>query len=525
MNCPSCGKPNADSEKFCGHCGTNLSTTVVAVPTPSVSSATSIDPKIVIGAVVLVAIIVLFFLMSSSPSGLSGPVGPSGDPFASAKLAVIDFDTCYNKLDNALVTSDYPLMMTTSIECKQYANEYSLELDKIYESSLTAEQKEELRARKLHPYIMTNLMDAFYHLGKGLKASEIEDYETYGTEFESFLASIDEAVYNIYRMKVEYPDYYQDQIVTDGMSEVEFFAALQQLYQLGNEYSSGLSDDAYYTYFYQVDATDSAVVYVTDTLVADLMTEDERSLALLQFVRENIKYNFDPSWYQDWPMPPAYTLLSGRGDCDDMSILLISMLNRAGVSNAELCLADGTAPYDDGYDHMTVGLNAGDGWYILEPTCATCEDIAPDDVGLWTIDCAGVEDYLLGTNPSEVPEETPEITIKEAIEQGYPVACTTEQEDGGWNLNLYFEAPKYAVDNWEKGYEWIIYDGSKWYQTFRTDENSDARKWFDITDDPEEQRFTYMQYYNAAENKVNDGEIHMECAIYETITPETFIPE
>jgi len=357
---------------------------------------------LLIGTIVFIVIILVVVLSLSNTKPAKQASDPLSqntpaptDPFAEVLLKSDEFEACFSGVEIALTTEDYERVMTDSMACRRYSLAYSQALERIDSSMLTLKQRDELGARRLQPSIMDNLLDAFYHVANGLKSAEQGDYTALSDGIEGFVDSLNDALYYIYRTKTEYPDYYYDQTIGSGMTETEFLFGLSTIYQLRNELASLSVNNTYFTYFYNVDALDSTVVYVTDPLVEEYFTEDERTLMLLDFVRQNVKYNFDPNWYQDWPMPPAYTLLSERGDCDDMSILLISMLKRAGVSNAELCVADSTAPYDDGYDHMVVGLNAGDGWYILDATCSTCEGIAPEDAQYWAIECAGVEDFLL----------------------------------------------------------------------------------------------------------------------------------
>jgi len=400
MKCSKCGTENADTENFCANCGAPLKSVVPATPKESKNPKTVLILAIVaITVIALITLVVILNLPSktnntTAPTNLTAGVVEAQDPFLEAKTRAEDFETCFNGVEIAITKEDYKEVMNSSMSCKTQSLAYSQALDRIDKSGLAPAELKELEARKLQPPMMDSLLDAFYHLGKGLDAGDVTGIKT---EFENFVNELNTAFYYVYRTKTEYPDFYYEKTIGSGESEANFLLGLSELYQLRNDFASELSESGYYTYFYNVDPLDETVVYVTDSLVSDLMTEEERAFAILEFVRKNVKYNFDPSWYNDWPMPPAYTLLSGKGDCDDMSILMISMMNRAGVSNAELCIADASEPYDDAYDHMTVGLDAGDGWYIFEATCSDCTKPWPEDVGNWTIDCSGVEEFLLST--------------------------------------------------------------------------------------------------------------------------------
>lgn len=103
----------------------------------------------------------------------------------------------------------------------------------------------------------------------------------------------------------------------------------------------------------------------------------------------------------DWVNPPLLTLVYGLGDCDDMAVLLISLMKRAGV-NAELCDADTDL---DGYpDHLTVRYNN----LIYEPTCSDCGfNPSPSYAEDWDVFCSPPDLYLMETEENNQNEYEP----------------------------------------------------------------------------------------------------------------------
>lgn len=424
-------------------------------------------------------------------------------------------DACLNDLENLLITEDYVGVEKQALACKTTSLEYSQALDRVDTRSLDPKTAYEISARRLEPSAADALFDAMHYLAKGLQRSDAGDFQGFLDHYSAFSDSVDDAIYYIFRIKTEHPSYYKEDMELSGATETELLLEFSNLYQLRNQMATDISQNELYSYFYNVDPQDNAVVYVTDSLLDGVYDDDARRNMLLDYVRKNVKYKHDPNWYLDWPMPPAYTLLAGTGDCDDMSILLASMMKRAGVSNVELCLADSTYPYDDGYDHMTVGINAGDGWYVYEGTCDSCAGTAPDDVSEWSIACSGIEEFLMGIDEATPP---PDISIDQAISEGRPVYCHSENVlSDSRNHNVFFEGDKCAIENWEENYVWMVFDGERWFKHYLTEDG--PRKWFDASD---ELSATCLQVYENYLTSLNDGEITLECGIVGDVTDETF---
>jgi transglutaminase-like putative cysteine protease len=88
--------------------------------------------------------------------------------------------------------------------------------------------------------------------------------------------------------------------------------------------------------------------------------------ALFNWVRNNIRYALDPQ-STEYIRDPDQTLALGWGDCDDMCILLASLLTHAG-HYARFCALAFEQPFE--YTHViTQTKPAGEGdWIALDPT-------------------------------------------------------------------------------------------------------------------------------------------------------------
>lgn len=62
------------------------------------------------------------------------------------------------------------------------------------------------------------------------------------------------------------------------------------------------------------------------------LSKNETICAYYEYVRDNIKYDIDPIFIGEYPQYPNETISLGFGDCEDKSILLISLLRNAGIN-------------------------------------------------------------------------------------------------------------------------------------------------------------------------------------------------
>jgi len=126
--------------------------------------------------------------------------------------------------------------------------------------------------------------------------------------------------------------------------------------------------------------------------ITDMRTQKRTAIATLQgWVRDHIAYFYDPRETELVRTPPE-TLLRGVGDCDDKTVLLLSMLESVGFETELLAVGGlgqgwdpGCAPQVPGqppaYSHVLGAVRFGplrggnlppflDGWLMLETIVA-----------------------------------------------------------------------------------------------------------------------------------------------------------
>lgn len=118
-------------------------------------------------------------------------------------------------------------------------------------------------------------------------------------------------------------------------------------------------------------------------------TTEEKQQAIFEYVRKEIKYvtEGNPKEYSypqsylrfkfDFWQLPRETIEWRSGDCEDVSILLCTMMRTAGVPASDIRIMLGTI-YFEGFllgGHAWTEFKMGDQWYVLESTCVTCNYI------------------------------------------------------------------------------------------------------------------------------------------------------
>ncbi|MCP8317371.1 MAG: transglutaminase-like cysteine peptidase [archaeon] len=91
-------------------------------------------------------------------------------------------------------------------------------------------------------------------------------------------------------------------------------------------------------------------------------------MAIRDWVANSVDYAYDSDEYgsEQWQLPRE-TIQKGLGDCEDFSILMVSLLRANGWDADEVYVVLGYNPSSDSY-HAWVKLNLGLGlWYSLEP--------------------------------------------------------------------------------------------------------------------------------------------------------------
>ncbi|MBU7043160.1 MAG: hypothetical protein HXS47_06165 [Theionarchaea archaeon] len=146
-----------------------------------------------------------------------------------------------------------------------------------------------------------------------------------------------------------------------------------------------------------IDVTDPRIlITVHDTLVKEKVeeitrlcrTKEEKQQAVFEYVRKEIEYVTEGN-PKKWSYPrsflaykfdfwqyPAETIQWRKGDCEDRSILLCTMMRMVGVSPSNVRVVVGILHYNGGRGgHAWIEFKIGTEWYALESTCPTCNYI------------------------------------------------------------------------------------------------------------------------------------------------------
>lgn len=307
---------------------------------------------------------------------------------------------CYDQIDLYWDHKEYSQLRSKIEECRQKLINYRDELsDLAMLPGLTEKEKNETEVRVLY----TRAIDKYWsYLYKGSYINEkLGSEEEYTTQ--EYLADLKEALfelrtdmYYLWLIKSNYPSEWGEKWSSEFDGAAETYKSTNQL--VNDAYDTYGSWD--YKYSFQVDPTDPIVVDKVDNLTEGLTDEQEISEVLYEYVRDNVKYKYDPNWQTDWVQPPIYTLMVGEGDCDDHAVLLASMLLRAGM-DAELCEAAVSSPQ---IDHLTVKS----GNYIYD---ATWKDETPFTVSeyqnmVYELDCYSPQDVQEYANAPKCTDGT-----------------------------------------------------------------------------------------------------------------------
>ena len=102
----------------------------------------------------------------------------------------------------------------------------------------------------------------------------------------------------------------------------------------------------------------------------DLGTDDEKVLKILKYVHKVIKYTGDNSTHNvnEFWQHPEETIQSGKGDCEDMSLLIKALCNLAGVPDYKVKVCAGWVEYGSGTcGHCyCIYLRDNDTWCVLD---------------------------------------------------------------------------------------------------------------------------------------------------------------
>lgn len=143
-----------------------------------------------------------------------------------------------------------------------------------------------------------------------------------------------------------------------------------------------------------ITVNDPAVLAKVKEVTRLCRTTEEKQQAIFEYVRKEIQYategnpkeytyprSFLRYKFEFWQLP-SETIQWGKGDCEDVSILLCTMMRMAGVSPDNVRVVVGllrTAEEEIIGGHAWIEFKKGNTWYALEATCPTCNYIKKSD--------------------------------------------------------------------------------------------------------------------------------------------------
>jgi len=110
--------------------------------------------------------------------------------------------------------------------------------------------------------------------------------------------------------------------------------------------------------------------YLLQAIVApfkNLKHDDEKALACLRWVIQNIKYVSEKSKYglEEFWCFPSEVLKTRMGDCDDGAILLANLMLACGIPYWKIRLTAGLVP-EGGHAYVTYYCESRDYWVVLD---------------------------------------------------------------------------------------------------------------------------------------------------------------
>jgi transglutaminase-like putative cysteine protease len=130
---------------------------------------------------------------------------------------------------------------------------------------------------------------------------------------------------------------------------------------------------------------DPVVIAKVDEVTRLCRTTEEKQQAVFEYVRKEIEYVTEGN-PKEWKYPkeflafkfdfwqlPRETIEWRKGDCEDRSILLCTMMRIAGVPADNVRVVLGVVHFTGGQSgHAWIEFKMGNTWYALESTCAMC---------------------------------------------------------------------------------------------------------------------------------------------------------
>lgn len=122
-----------------------------------------------------------------------------------------------------------------------------------------------------------------------------------------------------------------------------------------------------------VEPSDIVVKQVADRIV-NIGCEGNKicqAKALFYFVRDKFDYVSDPAAFE-YVKPAKESLVSGGGDCDDASVLLLNLVEAIGIP-ARFVFVPGHVYVEIKLEDALNRYKNKEGWIALDATCSGCE--------------------------------------------------------------------------------------------------------------------------------------------------------
>lgn len=132
---------------------------------------------------------------------------------------------------------------------------------------------------------------------------------------------------------------------------------------------------------------DAAIKYITDSVLNGIRGDDQKVQAIYNYIQENIKYiAFEDGMGGFIPRKPSLVCSRKFGDCKDLSNLLVTMLNYAGLQAYHTWIGTHSLPYKFSEvpamgvaNHMICALWLHNRWYFLDGTARYLNFKYPSD--------------------------------------------------------------------------------------------------------------------------------------------------
>ncbi|MBD3310362.1 hypothetical protein GF351_04030 [Candidatus Woesearchaeota archaeon] len=121
-----------------------------------------------------------------------------------------------------------------------------------------------------------------------------------------------------------------------------------------------------------VDADDPQIKLIADRIASSACGSEDvcQAKALFYFVRDELDYVSDPNAYE-YVKPPALSIISGGGDCDDASVLLASLLEAVGIET-RFAFVPGHVFVQARIPKALKRYRYEEDWVNLDPACSSC---------------------------------------------------------------------------------------------------------------------------------------------------------